>query len=223
MSTEKQKTEEEILRRYFTQSEIYKLERVFTTEFGNFVENNPRLQTLMKIAEKTGEGSHGYDHLIRVARYSYLISKLEGLSGKETELTIAAAFLHDIARDKNTLIDDPSPSARKAEEILRELGYNEDEIKCVTEAILFHSQGTDETKVARVLYDSDKLDFGTARAVLRRIPQFSEESGMPIDVLVKYGLKRAKNIEFKTETGKKLAKAKKEYARRLFPEIFENF
>ncbi len=196
---------------------------LFTTGFENFVRANPRLYALKKIIEEVDEGSHGRPHLIRVAKYAYMISTLEGLSEKEKELAVAAGFLHDIARDKKSLIEDPAPSARKAEEILRELGYGEDEIKCVVNAILSHPYGTGETNVAKVLYDSDKLDFRTARAVMKRIPQFSEESGIPVDMLVKYGLQKAKKIEFKTESGKKLAEAKEEYAKKLFPEVFEGF
>ena len=104
---------------------------------------------------------HGMEHLIAVARIAYLIS-LEEQSGISKDIIYAASLLHDIGRaeEYDTGRSHNEAGAEKAEAILRECDYSDDEIKEITEAIRTHGHDGYPEKAApleRLLCMADKL------------------------------------------------------------------
>ncbi|MDO5337821.1 MAG: HD domain-containing protein [Eubacteriales bacterium] len=82
---------------------------------------------------------HTMEHFLDVARLMYIYS-LEAQAGLSRELIYAAALLHDIGRyeqlTKGTAHD--IASAALAEGILRDCGFEKEEIAAVKKAILGH-------------------------------------------------------------------------------------
>lgn len=101
------------------------------------------------------------EHLIAVARIAYIIS-LEEQSGISKDIIYAASLLHDIGRaeEYDTGRSHNEAGAEKAEAILRECDYSDDEIKEITEAIRTHGHDGYPEKAApleRLLCMADKL------------------------------------------------------------------
>ena len=101
------------------------------------------------------------EHLIAVARIAYIIS-LEEQSSISKDIIYAASLLHDIGRaeEYETGRSHNEAGAEKAEAILRECDYTDDEIKEITEAIRTHGHDGYPEKAApleRLLCMADKL------------------------------------------------------------------
>ena len=101
------------------------------------------------------------EHLIAVARIAYIIS-LEEQSSISKDIIYAASLLHDIGRaeEYETGRSHNEAGAEKAEAILRECDYSDDEIKEITEAIRTHGHDGYPEKAApleRLLCMADKL------------------------------------------------------------------
>ncbi|MBP0961829.1 MAG: HD domain-containing protein [Oscillospiraceae bacterium] len=104
---------------------------------------------------------HGMEHLIAVARIAYIIS-LEEQSSISKDIIYAASLLHDIGRaeEYETGRSHNEAGAEKAEAILRECDYSDNEIKEITEAIRTHGHDGYPEKAApleRLLCMADKL------------------------------------------------------------------
>ena len=104
---------------------------------------------------------HGMEHLIAVARIAYIIS-LEEQNSIAKDIIYAASLLHDIGRaeEYETGRSHNEAGAEKAEAILRECDYSDDEIKEITEAIRTHGHDGYPEKAApleRLLCMADKL------------------------------------------------------------------
>ena len=102
---------------------------------------------------------HGMDHLIDVARLAYILNLTSGQNA-DKELLYAAALLHDIGRRRQ--YEDGTPheieSARIAETVLPECGFDETETNQILEAILSHRSETGEKQgFPGLLYRADKL------------------------------------------------------------------
>ncbi len=115
---------------------------------------------------------HGYPHVLRVRDLAlWIASKYKGVDVESLEI---AALLHDIARSNSIKSSDHAlKSAKVAELLLKAMGYPEDRIKLVVEAIATHSySGGREPKSleAKILSDADKLDalgaIGVARVLM---------------------------------------------------------
>jgi uncharacterized protein len=94
-----------------------------------------------------------------VARLSYIIN-LENGRNADKELLYAAALLHDIGRWRQ--YEDGTPheaeSARIAETILPECGFDEAETDLILDAIRSHRSASEERPgFAGLLYRADKL------------------------------------------------------------------
>ncbi len=167
--------------------------------------------------------SHDYGHVERVRRMAVYIAEKEGADLKVVE---KAAELHDVARDMpNHAVE----SAKVAERILRDEGFDEEFIAKVVHCIEAHSfsSGVEpKTMEAKVLSDADKLDamgaIGVARAFM-----FSGERGRSIEETLKHfedKLLKLKDLMF-TETAKKIAEERHEFMlefyRRLKKELEE--
>jgi len=107
-------------------------------------------------------GSHGWEHTLRVYNLAVHIGKKENADLKILE---TAALLHDIARHKEDLsdgkIDHAKEGALMAEKILKKHGFSKDEIEKIKHCIVSHrfrGKNIPKSKEAKILFDADKLD-----------------------------------------------------------------
>lgn len=108
--------------------------------------------------------AHNLDHILRVHNLCILLSQFE--DSVDLEVLIPAALLHDIARakeshDKTGEIDHAVLGSEIAEDILRDLEYEEKKIKKIKHCIITHrfrSGNVPKTIEAKILFDADKLD-----------------------------------------------------------------
>lgn len=114
---------------------------------------------------------HGFQHLVDVARITYILMLENGDIEKFTmtnnlnrrtakELIYAAALLHDIGRWKEyeTGQDHAILSAELAVDILAETGFSQIESGLITAAILEHRRRTEEMSfLGHYLFNADKL------------------------------------------------------------------
>lgn len=136
-----------------------------------------RYEKIKDIVEKELSCSaHNLDHVMRVYRLSLLLAKNE--KNVDLDVLIPAALLHDIARvkesnDSTGATDHAIIGSEVAEEILRDLGYEEDKIEEIKHCIATHrfrSGNEPKTIEAKILFDADKLDaigaIGIARSFM---------------------------------------------------------
>ena len=120
------------------------------------------IKTLDKIASIEANRifcKHDFEHFLAVARIAYALC-LEENYYLDAEILYTAAVLHDIGRGKQ--YEDGTPheeeSARIAENILPECGFDQSEIEMISYAILMHRTQTGEKPgFAGYLYRADKL------------------------------------------------------------------
>lgn len=101
---------------------------------------------------------HDITHFLDVARIAYIIN-LEEQLGFKKDIIYAAALLHDIGKWKQYIDQIPHSihSAKIAQHILPQCGYNEDEIRIIVEGIINHQGYTIEDKsFCRLIYTGDK-------------------------------------------------------------------
>jgi len=136
-----------------------------------------RHKRIREIVEKELSCSaHNLDHVLRVYNLCMFLSKYE--ENIDLEVLIPAVLLHDIARvkeskDKTGEIDHAILGSEMAEDILRNLKYEEDKIEKIKHCIITHRFRTDnrpKTIEAKILFDADKLDalgsIGIARCFM---------------------------------------------------------
>ena len=129
----------------------------------NAILSHPRF---VECLERTDEAErdrefcvHDMNHLLDVARVAYILC-LETGDSIDKELFYAAALLHDIGRWRQ--YEDGTPheqeSARIAQEILPECGFNDVETEMILDAIVSHRTHLDEKPgFAGLIYRADKL------------------------------------------------------------------
>lgn len=108
-------------------------------------------------------GLHGWPHVKRVEHLCGAISKLEaGNSHVDLDALRAAALLHDVAKyreKKGDTEDHGEVGAVMAQDFLKTVGFEEDEIRRICHAIRFHTHREEPAFVeARILHDADFLD-----------------------------------------------------------------
>ncbi len=128
-----------------------------------------------RILESNGKGAHTHDHSRRVLR---LCMEVGQKLGANLRVLCAAALLHDIGRPFERELGKSHSviSGEMSREFLKDIGYNEDEIQGVVEAIRTHrfSEGLEPTSLeGKILSDADKLDAMGAVGVFRSIAQAS--------------------------------------------------
>ena len=105
---------------------------------------------------------HGLPHVLRVLNIAYGIVEKTKIPINYCVLEVAV-LLHDIGR----ALGEPHAyySALLAESLLREKGFTDNEIKCIVNAILYHSYSYSRRhhvkpvcEEAKILSDADKLD-----------------------------------------------------------------
>lgn len=175
------------------------------------------------VEEELSSSAHNMEHVMRV--YNSCINLAKDEPDINSNVLKTAALLHDIARikedqDKTGNIDHAILGAERAEKILKEFDYAEEEIKQIQHCIATHrfrSGYEPKTKEAKILFDADKLEvvgsIGVARAFFIA-GEYGEKlySDLPIDEYVKDNLvdgkpngrikvmsKHAPNLEFETK------------------------
>jgi len=119
-------------------------------------------------------GSHDWDHTLRVCRLCERIGRAEAV---DMEVLMIAAYLHDIGRRdqdaSNGAVCHAEKGAHMAESIVDSLPISDVRKQNILHCIKSHrfrSECEPRTPEARVLYDADKLDaigaVGVARAYL---------------------------------------------------------
>ncbi len=104
---------------------------------------------------------HGIEHLLDVARISYIINLEEGL-GFDKEVIYAMALLHDIGRNLEYQegVSHHEAGGVIALDILREVGFRENECNLICDAIKNHKElkiGENQKTLNYLLYKADKL------------------------------------------------------------------
>ncbi|TCL70184.1 HD domain-containing protein [Rhizobium sp. BK251] len=116
---------------------------------------------LAPFATEGDDGSHDLAHILRVFKNAMRIQASEG---GDTRILTAAVLLHDcVAVEKNSPMRAQASTlaARKASGILKDLGWNADDISAAAHAIAAHSFSANiqpATLEARILQDADRLD-----------------------------------------------------------------
>ena len=102
---------------------------------------------------------HNVNHLIDVARIAYIINLEKGASYSK-DMIYAMALLHDIGKPEQyeEKIPHEITGAKKAEAVLKDCGYREEEIRQIETAILDHRRGPKEEGriLSEILYEADK-------------------------------------------------------------------
>lgn len=141
---------------------------------GAYMETTTNHKKIIEIVKgKLTCSAHNLDHVFRVYNLCLLLSKDE--KDVDLEVLIPAALLHDIARveeseDKTGKIDHAVSGSRMAKIILRDLGYEEDQIDKIRHCIITHRFRTGnepKTIEAKILFDADKLDALGACGIAR--------------------------------------------------------
>ena len=104
---------------------------------------------------------HGMEHLLDVARIAYILNLESEEKPLPKDIIYAAALLHDIGRARQ--YEDGTPhekeSAKLAENILPDCGFNKTESELILDAILSHRSKTHQwqTTIAEYIFRADKL------------------------------------------------------------------
>jgi uncharacterized protein len=199
-------------------------------------------QKIIEIARTAmaADAAHDFSHCLRVLANARKIAATEG---GDLDVLTAAAFLHDIANlPKNHPASHLSSerSSERAEQILKDLGFDEEKIRKSKDAILCHSYSrglTPQTLEGRIFQDADRLDgigaIGIARtytvggATHRPLysveDPFLDQGRMPNDkenTLDHFFVKLFKIAEkMQTPTGRRLAQERTERMRRFVEEL----
>jgi uncharacterized protein len=188
---------------------------------------------LIQFATESDDGSHDIAHILRVFRNAMRIQAEEGGNAR---VLAAAVILHDcVSVEKNSPLRTQASrlAAEKASALLKELGWNADDIASVAHAITTHSFSANiapETLEAKILQDADRLDAIGAIGVARCFYIGGRMNGGLHDVADPEGLNRPLDDRafaidhfpvklfkladgFQTETGRRMAEIRHE---RLF-------
>ncbi len=153
---------------------------------------------------------HQLDHIKRVL---YWIVKIAKKEKADLNILIPAALLHDIAipedNSKHAVL-----GAKKAKPILKQAGYNKEEIDKITQTIQLHSQDDPSpkprTKYGNILWDADKMDCTGEIAFNRWTRLHPDETPRQIALRIqekyKYWRKTYGKEIFYTKTAKNIAK-----------------
>ncbi|HEY5524025.1 MAG TPA: HD domain-containing protein [Clostridium sp.] len=127
----------------------------------NQILKNKNYRDYLKILEALEEErefcKHTIEHFLDVARIAY-IKVLEENLNYSKEVIYAIALLHDIGKilEYEEGIPHHRGSVEIAKEILKEIGFNEEEKASILTAIEEHREGSDK-ELSEIIYISDKL------------------------------------------------------------------
>lgn len=133
-------------------------------------QDNLAAALLPHIADDAGDGSHDLSHIFRVWRNA---RRIQAGEGGDLRILLAAVLLHDCVRvekDSPLRSQASSMSARHAQRLLADMGWNEEEAAAVAHAVEAHSFSAGiapRTLEARIVQDADRLDAIGAMGVAR--------------------------------------------------------
>jgi uncharacterized protein len=160
---------------------------------------------------KSNVGAHAYDHVKRV--YNIAV-RLGQESQADMRVLGAAALLHDVGRayEKEKRVSHSILSGEMSVDILREVGYTEEEVEKVKNAIRTHrfSEGLTPTSLeGEILSDADKLDAIGAIGITRAIAQATSR-GDGIEAFLEHADEKLLKLHemMHTAEAKKLAKTR---------------
>ena len=138
--------------------------------YGNF--ENSRLERVFEDSKRLmgAEPAHDFEHVMRVYKNVEFLCRAENLN---SELILTASLLHDIILYPKTgknAKNSAKESADAAKTILEKIGYSNDEVRIITDAIADHgfSLGkTPKTIEGKILQDADRLDALGAVGIAR--------------------------------------------------------
>ncbi|PHM38256.1 HD domain-containing protein [Xenorhabdus innexi] len=198
-------------------------------------------QQILPVAIEGDDGAHDIAHLYRVWKNAQKICEAEC---GNLRLVFAAVLLHDCV---NVEKNDPKRhlasrmAAEKAGVILKDLGWNEEDIAAVSHAIETHSFSaalTPETLEAQIVQDADRLDsigmMGVARCFYTagRMRSGLYDANDPLAKQREYD-DRAYAVDhfytklfkieagFQTETGRKMARERTERMEQFLNDFFD--
>ncbi len=173
-----------------------------------------------------------FDHVLRVVRTAHRLAKL---TGADEEIVVAAAWLHDIAKPSAVYPVErhADKSAKIAEEILRDIGFPEEKIPRVIEAVEKHAglvnYDTVEPLEAAVVWDADKLvkigAIGIVHSVMLQPILFPGQSILGVmENLIKFiplaeKIVKSFNTSYAKKAGEARIKSLKEFAASLKKEL----
>jgi uncharacterized protein len=156
----------------------------------------------------SNQGAHSFEHTMRV--FSIARELAEDCSVSK-EVLEAAALLHDVGRPDEdvTGVSHSISSGEMSKPLLKELGYTEDEIERIVNAIRTHrfSEGLEpDTMEGMILSDADKLDAIGAIGVYRAIAQ-AEATGKGMEGFLNHADEKLLKLKdlMHTDSGKRLA------------------
>lgn len=151
-----------------------------------------------------------------------IAKKLSGFEKADKKVVDIAALLHDVSKQKVSLLKHAEKSAEMAEKLLRELKFDDDFIKQTIECIAAHSSPwakngpMPKSIEAKVLFDSDMLQQLSPFGIVKHILKYKDKAYQGIIKNSKHDL-----IEFAfkllmTKNGKKIGREKVRYVREFF-------
>ncbi len=170
---------------------------------------------------------HGFPHVERVAKIALRLAD-ECDNEVDVEALEIAAYLHDIARfSSEGGRNHAEASAKVAETLLKALGYPEERVRKVMDAVMSHSYSSGRkpiTAEGKILSDADKLDALGAVGIVR-VFMFSGEMGRSLDDSLKHFREKILKLPelMWTEAGRSEAAVRvafvKEFLKRLEAEL----
>lgn len=146
--------------------QIRKIQEIENMKRVNLIYKHPLYIECMAKNRVAEEGrifcGHDLQHFLDVARLAYIFSFERGYRISKEKI-YAAALLHDIGKwmQYTEKIPHEQASARIAEKILEETGFDENEKTEILTAILSHREHSKDKRngieLAEVLYDADKI------------------------------------------------------------------
>jgi|Deesub1362A_J573_1020465.scaffolds.fasta_scaffold00018_36 uncharacterized protein len=188
------------------------------------------IKKLLKLLHES-PSSHDLDHVMRVFRLAVDIGEKEGADLRVIQV---AALLHDIARLNNIRkrlggieYNHAIAGAKKARQILSDIGLNESFIARVEHCIESHSYSSPIvplTLEAKVLSDADKLDAMGAVGIGRAF-MYAGENGKNFPAVIQHfeekllRLYDLLNTPYARKIGKKRHRVLKEFLEQLKKEL----
>ncbi len=167
--------------------------------------------------------AHRMDHIERVLQTALQIS--QSYPQADREVLTLAVLLHDVDQPFTDKPAHVERSAAKAQDILRQVGYEVDKIDRVVLVIREHSTETVEELApssveARILFDADKVDGLGATGIARVFGLFGQMGKCPLEAVDWYRRKIAIALcHLQTEEGKKIFNERLPYVERFLESI----
>lgn len=174
-------------------------------------------------ADKKAEKDYRFEHSVRVANIGKIIAEKEGM---DFEAMVIACLLHDISYcngfgNREEAMNHGRYSAKIARPFLEEIGMEADVLEDICYGIAIHVDDKadfsgERTAFAVSIGDADNIDRFDAYRIFENLKwakydemTISEKNEYVLRVLEK--LEKYKNLEFATETGKKMWLEKLDY------------